>query len=206
MADWTNKAFWDRMARLYAPFQEWGNRNLYQQLSRTIIDGVSRDAVVLELACGSGQLTLPLCDLFAQWEATDYSEKMVDQAKKRARGLSAMFSVQDATDLSYPDASWDVVVAANMLHVMPRPDEALAEIKRVLKPDGTFVAATFVYENAYDFKKMKPLEKLGFKTYFKWTSEDFIAYVETHGFSVETSVLLSGKSLSESVLFCRQAR
>jgi len=202
MKDTTNKKFWDRMAFLYAPFQERGNRALYQNLCKRIADGLPAQSDVLELACGSGQLSLPLCQQFRKWEATDYSANMVAQAKRRARGLPVTFAVQDATALTYSDASWDAVVAANMLHIMPDPAAALAEIRRVLKPGGTLVAATFVYDEHFDPKKMAPLERLGFKTYYKWTASEFAQYVHAHGFEIRVNDLLPGNGLSECLFFC----
>ena len=56
------------------------------------------------------------------------------------------FSVQDATKLTYNSEEFDVVVIANALHIMPEPNKALAEIHRVLKPNGILFAPTFVYE------------------------------------------------------------
>lgn len=205
MADKANKGFWDKTARLYAPFQERGNRALYDELAAKIGPHIPAGARVLEIACGSGQLTLPLASKAGLWEATDFSEKMVLQTAKRAKkaGCPATVSVQDATALTYPDNSWDMAVAANVLHIMPNPDEALAEMARVLKPGGLLIAACFVYEEDFDPKKMAPLEKIGFKTFYKWTSETFVQYVEAHRFDVEESVVLPGAGLDECLLFCR---
>lgn len=86
------------------------------------------------------------------WEATDYSENMIKEAEKRNQGEhkceQLRFCVQDATNLTYEDEKFNVVVIANALHIMPQPEKALKEIHRVLKKDGILFAPTFVYERA----------------------------------------------------------
>ena len=61
-------------------------------------------------------------------------------AATAARGLHA--EVATIGSLPYPDASFDVVVAAWMLYHVPDLDAALAEVRRVLRPGGSFVAVT----------------------------------------------------------------
>lgn len=109
--------------------------------------GVAADAVraagpgrVLEVGCGTG--------LFAQRAAaenpgvrviaTDLSERFV--ALTRDRGVAA--EVADVQRLPFGDGAFDVVAAMWMLYHVPDLDRALAEVRRVLRPGGTFVAAT----------------------------------------------------------------
>ena len=73
------------------------------------------------------------------------------------------FSVQDATRLTYNSEEFDVVVIANALHIMPEPNKALAEIHRVLKPNGILFAPTFVYEKRYYKTDIFIMKLLGFK-------------------------------------------
>ena len=50
----------------------------------------------------------------------------------------------DATALPYADDSFDAVLIANALHVMPEPEKALREIDRVLRPGGILIAPNFM--------------------------------------------------------------
>jgi len=94
---------------------------------------------VLEVGCGWGELAEWIArETGAEVVAVDLSPRMVELA--RERGVDA--SVADVQALPCPDASFDVVVAAWMLYHVPDLDRALAEIARVLRPGGTFVAAT----------------------------------------------------------------
>ena len=139
-----NKAFWQRIAKLYAPFMK-GSDRLYAAICDRIRAGLKRDMNILELACGSGQLSLRLSTHVQLWEATDFSENMIREAKKKSCSGRLHFSVQDATNLPYADSSFDAVVIANALHIMPNPERALSEIRRVLKPGGLLYAPTFVH-------------------------------------------------------------
>lgn len=99
----TNKKFWEKVAKLYTPIQERKNIKLYRELCEIISKSLDNNMQVLELACGTGQLTFPLCKKVASWEATDFSENMIEEAKLRASDLPVTFNVQDATNLSYED-------------------------------------------------------------------------------------------------------
>lgn len=102
---------------------------------------------VLELGVGTG-LNLPGYDAtrVASLTAVDISRGMLEKAEARARtqglfvdarGKSAVtFAVADAERLPFPDASFDCVVDTFSLCVFANPEAALAEVRRVLKPDG----------------------------------------------------------------------
>ena len=96
---------------------------------------------------------------------------MIIEAEKRNQGEhkceQLRFCVQDATNLTYEDEKFDVVVIANALHIMPQPEKALKEIHRVLKKDGILFAPTFVYKKGYSKFLIWLMEKAGFKTYHK---------------------------------------
>lgn len=190
-----NKQFWQRFAKLYSPFMEKGNGTLYDDICDRITSRLHRDMNVLELACGSGQLSFRLADKVKLWEATDFSPKMVAEAKKQFVPAQLHFSVQDATNLPYADESFDAVVIANALHIMPEPDRAMAEIYRVLKPDGLLFAPTFIHGSGTGFMfRAKLLEMAGFHVYSKWTAEEFTYYVQNCHFNI-----LDEKSMGSSI-------
>lgn len=133
-----NKQFWDRFSIRYSGFMHH-SRATYQQICKAIRPFLTRDMDVLELACGTGQLSVPLSPCVRSWEATDFSSEMIRQAKKQIYSSRLHFSVQDATKLPYGPESFDAVVISNALHVMPHPERALSEAWRVLKPGGWLV-------------------------------------------------------------------
>ena len=61
---------------------------------------------------------------------------MIAEAKRDNHSAKLHFSVQDMFRLPYADKSFDVVIVSNALHIVPQPEKALQEIKRVLKEDA----------------------------------------------------------------------
>ena len=106
-------------------------------------------ARVLECGCGTGRFwvaeALPRTMSIV---LTDLSPGMVDEAVARA-GEQGFTSVTgracDVQSLPFDDASFDLVVANHMLYHVPDPDRAVAELARVLRPDGAALVATNGY-------------------------------------------------------------
>ena len=97
---------------------------------------------VLEVATGTGQVAKHLLCSADHIEATDVSAAMIAQAKRGNFSSKLYFSVQDMFHLPYADQSFDVVIVSNALHIVPHPEKALIEFRRVLKNDGTLIAPT----------------------------------------------------------------
>lgn len=186
-----NKKFWQRFAKLYSPFMERGNKQLYEQICEKTASYLNKEMTVLELACGSGQLSFRLARKAKLWEATDFSENMIAEAKKHPKPKHLYFSVQDATSLPYASESFDAVVIANALHIMPEPDKAMSEICRVLKSGGTLIVPTFIHGegNRYRFR-INMMNLFGFKTYSKWNAVEFVKYIEGYGYKIQEQTVL----------------
>lgn len=106
---------------------------------------------VLEVGCGPGVFAARLraeCPHVALL-ATDASPRFVELA--RQRGLTAQ--MMDVQELLVPDDSYDVVVAMWMLYHVPDLDRGLAEVRRALRPGGTFVAVTNGDEHTADLRR-----------------------------------------------------
>lgn len=104
-------------------------------------------AKVLELGSGSAFIWAQCPDRIpAGWEITlsDLSEGMLTAARKNTSSLSHKFSFReiDAQSIPFEDESFDIVIANHMLYHVPDHPKALAEIQRVLKPEGVLIAAT----------------------------------------------------------------
>jgi ubiquinone/menaquinone biosynthesis C-methylase UbiE len=95
---------------------------------------------VLEVGPGTGMFAVRLAAALPDASLTtiEQSERFVEMT--RARGIDAR--VGDAQDLPYADESFDAVAAMWMLYHVPDIDRAIAEVRRVLRPGGLFVAVT----------------------------------------------------------------
>lgn len=101
---------------------------------------------VLDLAGGTGTLGRDLAPLVGEVVCTDIAPGMVAAAERRAvaAGLTNVSCrVEDAHELTFDDASFDAVTCQFGLMLLPRPDDALREIRRVLRAGGRFAAATW---------------------------------------------------------------
>lgn len=80
MIDKSNKKFQDKFAKPYAPFMK-KDKGVYDKVCEYIRPHLNKDMEVLELACGSGQLSFNLSKHTKSWIGTDFSEQMIKEAK-----------------------------------------------------------------------------------------------------------------------------
>lgn len=196
----TNKKFWERYAKLYKYVIEETNRKMYKNICSEIITNLNKKQNVLELACGSGQITKRIVDKVNFLTATDFSPNMVKETSKRVNAKNVTFDVCDATKINYEDNSFDVVIISNALHIMPSPEKALKEIKRILKKDGIVIAPTFVYEGKINTPLLYMAEKLGHKVFHKWDSKMYSDFVKENGFKVIDKKVFKGNLLPVCML------
>lgn len=94
-------------------------------------------ANVLEVGAGTGYHLQKVKHKFDRYMMTDISADLLEQARKRYNGRSDVgFEVQDATKLTYEDASFDRLISVYNLEHLPQPHRVLKEWRRVLKPGG----------------------------------------------------------------------
>ena len=184
------KNFWDRNAGRYDRFMR-KDRAAYDEMY-ALIQPIVRHKTVLELATGTGLIAKQIVNAAAHIEATDASAEMIAEAKQDNRSAKLHFSVQDMFRLPYVEESFDVVIVSNALHIVPQPEKTLAEIRRVLKDDGVLIAPTFTHaENSFSGKVRAFFMKLaGFPLHSRWTSEEYLKFLEQNGWAVQKSVVL----------------
>ena len=88
---------------------------------------------VLEVGCGTGTFTSVLSQAFSNLTAIDVSDVLLEEAKKRTP--RADFRNEDVHRMSFPDASFDLVVGCSVLHHLDW-NLAVREIARILRPGG----------------------------------------------------------------------
>ena len=184
------KTFWDRNAGRYDRFMR-KDAAAYERLYE-LLRPVVRQKTVLELATGTGLIAKHIVRYADHIEATDASQEMIEQAKQGVKSAKLYFSVQDMFHLPYADQSFDVVIVVNALHIVPEPEKALSEIRRVLKDDGVLVAPTFTHADNAFFGKVKAffMRLAGFPLHSKWTSHEYLAFLRENGWTVQKSTVL----------------
>ena len=185
-----HRNFWDKNAGRYDRFMR-KDRAAYDEMYE-LIRPIVRHKTVLELATGTGLIAKHIVNAAAHIEATDASTEMITEAKRDNRSAKLHFSVQDMFRLPYANQSFDVVIVSNALHIVPQPEKALQEIKRVLKDDGVLIAPTFTHAgNSFSGKVKAFFMKLaGFPLHSRWTSEEYLCFLSQNGWTVRESVVL----------------
>ena len=185
-----HKNFWDKNAGCYGRFMR-KDRAAYDEMYELIRPEV-KAKTVLELATGTGLIAKSIVNAAAHIEATDASPEMIAEAKRDNRSAKLHFSVQDMFRLPYVEESFDVVIVSNALHIVPQPEKALAEIRRVLKDDDVLIAPTFTHAgNSFSGKVKAFFMKLaGFPLHSRWTSEECLRFLRQNGWAVRKSAVL----------------
>ena len=184
--------FWNRNAKRYDRFMR-KDRAAYEKLYE-LIRPVVKARTVLELAAGTGLIAKNIVRAASHIEVTDASEEMIAEAKRNNRSAKLHFSVRDMFCLPYADKSFDVVIVSNALHIVPQPEKALAEIRRVLKDDGVLIAPTFTHGNGTLRGRIKLffMKLAGFPLNSRWSSADYLAFLRQNGWTVRKSAVLKG--------------
>ena len=182
--------FWDKNAKRYDRFMR-KDAAAYRQMYE-LIRPVVKSKTVLELATGTGLIAKHIVSAAKHIEATDASAEMIAEAKRDNCSAKLYFSVQDMFCLPYAPQSFDVVIVSNALHIVPHPEKALAEIRRVLKGDGVLIAPTFTHAENSLFGKIKAffMKLAGFPLCSRWTSEEYLNFLRENGWTVQKSAVL----------------
>lgn len=177
-----SRTFWDRVAGLYDLF-EWSNRKVNTAARARVGELVPAGARVLDCAAGTGEFSLAAAKRAGSVLCTDQSEAMLARARKKAarRGLSNLqFAHRDITALSDPDGSFDAVIAANVLHLLPQPEVAVRELWRVAAPGGRLILPTYLQGKAgaaYG-SMIKIYQGVGFHYEHAFTPETYREFLE----------------------------
>ncbi len=100
---------------------------------------------VLDVACGSGNQSIPAARTGAAVTGVDIAPNLIEQAQNRAEneGLEIHFEEGDAENLPYTGASFDVVMTMFGAMFAPRPERVTAELVRVCRPGGAIAMANW---------------------------------------------------------------
>jgi ArsR family transcriptional regulator len=116
-----------------------------------------------DLGCGTGQLTAALAPFVRRVIAIDASAAMLQAARKRLHGLDNVeLRRGDLEALPVDDARLDAATLALVLHHLPEPDRALAEVARVLKPRGRLLMVDMLPHDRESYRQQMGHVWLGF--------------------------------------------
>ena len=160
----TSAHFWDKVALKYAA-SAIADRPGYALTLQRVRHRLLPTDCVLELGCGTATTALQLATATAHYTAADLSSSMVQIAQQKLADaacevqrvlrlvvadaeadLPARLEVPEASEIglsaSEVRSGWDVVLAFNLLHLVPDLDRTLAQVVRHLRPGGLFISKT----------------------------------------------------------------
>lgn len=178
------KKIWDFYAPIYKRAMK-ADQQIYDFMYARIPRKV-RNMEVLEIATGPGLLAKHVAPSAKRMIATDYSDGMIAEARKGDCPANLTFEVADAMDLPYADDTFDAVLIANALHIIPDPAKALSEIARVLRPSGILIAPNFVEHKGTLGSRIWSgiLRIAGIRFEHQWSAKEYLQFLEAHGWRV----------------------
>jgi ubiquinone/menaquinone biosynthesis C-methylase UbiE len=176
--------FWDKVSGVYDLFENIYNKSVYQSTGESVAKYIKNTDRVLECACGTGAISIFIAPVCKELIVSDYSVGMLKQAEKKLKNYDNIdYRRVDITDIEAEDNSFDVVVAGNVIHLLPDPQRAMNELTRVCKDGGRLVIPTYINGDEGTNKlAVKFLEKLGASFKCQFDAESYEKFFEDMGY------------------------
>jgi ubiquinone/menaquinone biosynthesis C-methylase UbiE len=168
----------------------FGLRPIHQQM--ITLAGLRDGHRVLDVGCGTGNLLRSTGKQHpkAELSGLDPDPKALVRARRKARraGVTVRLDRGFAQELPYPDGSFDRVFSSLMLHHLDSAskDELLAEVRRVLRPDGLLVLADAVFDEHGHGHRSRPSELIRDNV-----GDGVVRRIAAAGFTVEPTRTMS---------------
>jgi ubiquinone/menaquinone biosynthesis C-methylase UbiE len=141
----------DRFNRWASTYdRHWMQRIVFEPIQRTILqlaeEELGRPSTILDIGCGTGRLLRSAAERFpgARLVGVDAAIEMVKQAQSSTPDGTIQFQQATAEALPFADDSFDLVFSTMTFHHWQNQARGVAEVKRVLTPNGRWLVAEFV--------------------------------------------------------------
>lgn len=153
------------------------NKNTIDHLHRySIVNNYIKDKAVLDIACGDGYGSCLMADTAKSVVGVDIDAATVTIATKKYIKPNLAFKVGSADQIPVESSSIDVVVSFETIEHHDKHDEMLAEIKRVLKPDGLLIISSpdkLTYSDKRNYNNPYHVKELYKEEFVKLISDSF---------------------------------
>ena len=134
--------FWNFIANRYA-LSKIADVESYSRKLEMTQAVMAPDMRVLEFGCGTGSTAVTHAPYVAKFTGIDYAQNMINIARGKAEGTSNLaFEVATLENWDAPDASYDMILGLNIMHLLPDHLTALSKVRKLLRPGGYFVHST----------------------------------------------------------------
>jgi len=139
-----SEGFWDGASKNYDKTEERFEyiHGRSRENTRKFLKGSD---TVLDYGCGTGTAACQFSSQVKEIHAIDISSQMIAIAREKAaiaKVENVSFEQSDIFDSKYSNESYDVILAFNMLHTVPSPQNVMLRINELLKPEGLFISVT----------------------------------------------------------------
>ena len=162
-----NPHFWDRIAAGYAA-RPVGDVASYEYKVEQMSQRLQPGMTVLEIGCGTGSTAITLAQKHpgVEFIAEDFSQEMINIAKEKAADLgleNLTFNCSCAEEGLLGDTQFDMIIAMNLILLVPDWRALVNQVASKLKPNGWWVTGHFWLGEVNLFIKLiaKPLIKIG---------------------------------------------
>ena len=191
----SDRDYWDRHARKYGSSMRVLGGPI-PRMCALIAEELTGAGLVLEVGAGTGLVTAAIAKVARRVVATDYSEAMLGvlRANIERAGLSNVECLRrDIYALEFEPRSFDAVVCANVLHLVPDLPGAIAALRAVLRPGGKLVAPAFCHaETWFSLALSRVLALTGFPAHRRFTSASLREELEHAGLRVTRQEMIPG--------------
>lgn len=192
------RKYWDGFANIYDSFINRVFSKTYDSILENLLSDLNSDNNVLDIGTGTGIIPFNICSKVSSVVGVDISSEMIRVANQKQEKLNIRnisFQVQDSYNLTFPDKTFDVVIASNLLHIVYEPDKPLKEVKRVMKDDGIFIAPTLCAGESAGKRVTAVIAGalFGFMVVNKWTINEFKDMLKENGFAESRTVIVEGR-------------
>ena len=139
-----SRQYWDNLASSFDNEPDHGLRDPvilenWTNFLRTSLPNTK--AIVLDIGCGTGSLSVVLAALGHTMTGIDLSPSMISLARKKAEALGypIKFHVMDAASPRLPKEHFDAIVCRHLLWSLPEPKQVLQRWAELLKPKGRLI-------------------------------------------------------------------
>lgn len=184
--------FWNFIAAKYAKAPVRDEESYQKKLQKTR-EYFTPEMEVFEFGCGTGSTAIHHAPYVKRITAIDVSGRMIEIARGKARDKNInniSFTKGSIEDCQAVNASYDVVMAHSILHLLQDKDQAIAKVRAMLKPGGIFVSSTICMGDSFKTKVIGVVISLishtGLLPYINiFSAEQLVASIKQAGFTIE---------------------
>lgn len=191
------KKFWNSLAGRYDRFIKRIATKTYLSMFSNLKEDLTGAGHVLEIATGTGLIALEISHFVSQITAIDIAPEMIRVAKEKYAQhfpKNIDFVTGNALKPDFADKTFDAIIASNVMHLLPSPEVALLEMKRILKDDGKIILPTYLHGSGLKSHIISRLISLsGFKVRNRWALKTFRGFIAENGLTIVKEELIKDK-------------